>query len=102
MAVMQPRKKDPKDYLLKRVLVDAGATLNLIPKRLAAKTNTFKFPDTSLFIYLANGDQTRLLGYTECICTVAEVSTIVEAYPGPGDTSYSMILGRPWLRFMLS
>lgn len=51
-----------------------------------------------MVIKVANGAHQRLLGYARFKITVAGVPKIVEAFIVPGDTSYSLILGRPWLR----
>ena len=47
---------------------------------------------------IANGARVLLPGYTILEITVAGVTRIVQFFVVPGKTSYSMILGRPWLR----
>ena len=47
---------------------------------------------------VANGAYQRLLEFVWFIIEVAAVKEDIEAFTVPGNTSYSLILGRPWLR----
>ena len=51
-----------------------------------------------MIIKVTNGAYQKLLGYTRFIMEVAGVRKVMEAFIVPGETSYSLILGRSWLR----
>ena len=97
-AVIKPRKRQSTEYEVKKVLIDPGATLNLIPLRMVEKMACITYVDESMIIKVANGAYQRLLGFARFMIDVAGVRKIIEAFIVPGDTSYSLILGRPWLR----
>ena len=95
---MKPQKKNSVDFEIRRVSIDPGATLNIRPLRMINKMNCITYEDNSMTIKVANGAYQQLLGYTRFMADVAGVWKIIEAFIVPGDTSYSLILGRPWLR----
>ena len=51
-----------------------------------------------MIIKVANGAYQKLLEFTRFMMDVAGVKKVIEAFIVPGETSYSFILGRPWLR----
>ena len=55
-ASVQPTKKEPTEYELQRVLIDHGATLNLIVRKAVAQMKCNMFLDKSIIIKAANGD----------------------------------------------
>ena len=97
-AIVKPRKKNPVDFEVKRVLIDPGATLNLMSLRMIHKIDYITYEDNSMTIKVANGAYQKLLGYFRFRAEVAEARKIIEAFIVPENTSYSLILGRPWLR----
>lgn len=97
-ALIKPRKKQTTGYEVKRILIDPRATLNLIPVRMVEKMACIIYEDKSMVIRVANGAYQRLLGVARFMIEVAGVKRIIEAFVVLGNTSYSLILGRPWLR----
>lgn len=96
-AEIHAKLNDRESWRLDQVLIDSGATLDLIPERLDSQMNLTQYDDSIVCIHLANGDKQRLAGYARFRCTVAGVSEVIEAYIVPGHTSYSLLMGRAWL-----
>ena len=47
------------EFTIKKVLIDPGATLNLIPIRVVNKMNMIRFEDSTMSIQLANGEKVK-------------------------------------------
>ena len=92
-----PQTGNPARYRLTKVLIDAGSTLNLIPERVVKKMNLQITPDSSTSMKVANGDWTVLPGYTHINIEVNGSTKKILVGVVSGDTSYSLLLGRPWL-----
>ncbi|KAL8801351.1 MAG: hypothetical protein Q9182_004518 [Xanthomendoza sp. 2 TL-2023] len=97
-GVCQPNKNDPKEFDLKMILVDGGSSLNLIPERMLKRLALTLVVDDSIIIKTADGRFNPLPGYTMIKLIIAGVPGIVQASIVPGNTSYNLLLGRPWLR----
>ena len=83
---------------MKKVLIDPGVTLNLIPLKIVERMICLVYDDGSIVIKVANGVYQKLLGVARFLIDMAGINKVIEAFIVPGDTSYSLILGRPWLR----
>lgn len=99
VASLKPRKSSTADHWdVKKVLIDVGSTLNLISQRVASQIGCHLRKDTSMTMIIANGARVPLPGYTVMEITVAGVARVVQFFVVPGKTTYSIILGRSWLR----
>ena len=96
--MIQPHKNQIKEYEVKKTLIDGGSSLNLIPSRMIEKMKLNVIKDESTAIKTADGGWTILPGYTWMQVTVAAVDRVIQVSIVPGNTSYSLLLGRPWLR----
>lgn len=85
-------------FEVNQILIDPGATLNLIPEKAVNKLQCIIHKDRSIIIRIANGTLQRLIGFVRFLIEVAGVRRIIDAFIVPGNTTYSLILGRPWLR----
>ena len=97
-AFIKARKSVEEQWKVSKCLIDPGATINLISERIVRKMNCIVHDDTSIAIRSANGATDKLPGYTNLRITVASVPKILRLYIVPGNVSYNVILGRPWLR----
>ena len=95
---LQPSKKDSRTWTVMKVLIDPGATINLIPMYMVEKLNMKVFENDNMQMKVANGDYQRLPGYVKFALTVATVPKVVIAWVVPSRPSYAVLLGRPWLR----
>lgn len=98
IATITPRKTEGGEYTIRKCLVDPGSTLNLISESIARDIGCIFYSDTSINIKIANGDVIPLEGFVKALVTVASVPKVLIMWVVPGKTSYSLILGRPWLR----
>ena len=80
------------------MLIDPGSTLNLVSEKLVKYMACNVYPNKNIVVKVANGDHHRLTGYVRVALTLSGVRKIIEAYVVSGNTSYSMLLGRAWLR----
>ncbi|RDW59799.1 hypothetical protein BP6252_12886 [Coleophoma cylindrospora] len=81
-----------------RVMLDSGSTLNLINKSLAQVLDYEWKLDDSLFLKTADGNETQLQWFITAPIVVADVEMIMDFYIMSGDTTYDVLLGRPWLK----
>lgn len=97
-ALIQPRKSELLSYTIRKALIDPGATLNSSNSYAEEQMNCAMHHDRSVQIRVANGNVQALPGSVKVLITVAGVPKVVQLQIVPGRTSYSIILGRPWLR----
>lgn len=63
-AVVRSRKSLLNTWNFRKVLVDSDSTLNLISQRTLETMKGIIYPEKSMIMIIANGDETRLPGYT--------------------------------------
>lgn len=98
MATIQPKRSSPKEFDVKQVLIDGGSCLNLMPERMIGRLGMEIVKDDSIVIKCADGNYSTLPGFVYMKFTVATVETIMQVSVVKGNTSYNLLLGRPWLR----
>ena len=99
-SIITPRPSATTLYNLQKTLIDGGSALNLIPVRIVERIGLTQILDDSVIIRVANGAETKLSAYCRFKVTVEGVSQIIEAYVVPYETSYSLLLGRVWMRIV--
>ena len=82
-----------------RVHVDQESALGIIPKRLlyffGIPLN--KLSTTTTIIYGFNAGSSHLLGKIWLRCLIGDLKLEVTCYIIDADTSYNLLLGRPWI-----
>jgi hypothetical protein len=98
--VMQSGRKQ-SSFTLKRVLVDGGSVLNMIPLSLARKMDLTLRPQTEVIMKTAASTFHEIKYYVNLDVTVAGVTASIRCYclPGTNDKlSYTLLLGRRWMK----
>jgi hypothetical protein len=86
---------------LKRVLVDGGSVLNMMPLSLAKKMNLTLKPQTEVVMKTAASTFHEIMYYVDLEGTVAGVTASIRCYCLPGTysrSSYTLLLGRRWMK----
>src|SRR3954464_9208805 len=82
-----------------RIQVDPGSALSIMPRRvmehLSIPAHRLSAIDTNFFGFNANS--TRPMGKIKLRCQIGDLKTEVMAYVIDADTSYNLLLGRPWI-----
>src|SRR4051812_32313095 len=82
-----------------RVQVDPGSALSIMPKHvmehLSIPAHRLSATDTNIFGFNANS--TRPMGKIKLRCQIGDLKTEVTVYVIDADTSYNLLLGRPWI-----
>ena len=105
-AIVQPRKNDAS-WNVKQVLIDSGATLNLIPARVCDRFGAIMYTNKSLSVKLTDGKKFPLMGYVRIKVVVASVEEDLEAWvinrmssphvqPQYVDGVFRMLLPHSW------
>jgi hypothetical protein len=81
-----------------KILVGGGATVNLVALRVAKATNLRLHEDDNLCIRVANGTSIPITHVVRFTIKIVGIDHDVEAFVMPGNVSYSILLGRPWMR----
>src|SRR4051812_28131492 len=82
-----------------RIQVDPGSALSIMPRRvmehLSIPAHRLSATDTNIFGFNANS--TRPIGKIKLRCQIGDLKTKVTVYVIDADTSYNILLGRPWI-----
>src|SRR3954469_5196269 len=82
-----------------RIQVDPGSALSIMPRRvmehLSIPAHRLSATDTNIFGFNANS--TRPMGKIKFRCQIGDLKTEVTVYVIDADTSYNLLLGRPWI-----
>src|SRR5438270_13028408 len=82
-----------------RIQVDPGSALSIMPRRvmehLSIPAHRLSATDTNIFGFNANS--TRPMGKIKLRCQIGDLKTEVTVYVIDADTSYNLLLGRPWI-----
>ncbi|KAI9748936.1 MAG: hypothetical protein M4579_007070 [Chaenotheca gracillima] len=95
------RKNDSSNqtYVAARVLIDGGSTINLISDSAVTKMRLPKLTaESPVTIHVANGHKERLADLCTFLLTVGGVEKNVLAYIVPGNPTYTILLGRGWMK----
>lgn len=84
---------------LPRVQIDPGSAINVMPLRALAYLGipTSRLSHTKVTILGYNADSQRAFGKIRLKCQTGDLKTEVTCYVIDGDTSYNLLLGRPWI-----
>jgi len=82
-----------------RVQVDPGSALSIIPKRLLyfLSIPLYRLSATTITIYGFNAGSSHPLGKIRLRCRIRSLKSEVTCYVIDADTSYNLLLGRPWI-----
>ena len=83
---------------LQNVLIDGGSVVNLIPDRVARELKLTYRQNNDLQIRTATGDIWPIHYYTLFEVTIAGVTAQVRAYIIAKSTTYTLLLGRRWMK----
>src|SRR4051812_43818079 len=82
-----------------RIQVDPGSALSIMPRRvmehLSIPAHRLSSTDTNIFGFNANS--TRPMGKIKLRSQIGDLKTEVTVYVIDADTSYNLLLGRPWI-----
>jgi len=84
---------------IERVQVDPGSALSIIPKRLLYFFGIplYRLSATTTTIYDFNAGSSHPLGKIRLRCRIGNLKSEVTCYVIGADTSYNLLLGRPWI-----
>jgi len=84
---------------IKRIQVDSGSALSIIPKRLLYFLGIplHRLSATTTMIYDFNAESSHPLGKIRLFCRIGDLKSKVTCYVIDADTSYNLLLGRPWI-----
>nr|CAD1823289.1 unnamed protein product [Ananas comosus var. bracteatus] len=88
-----------KGVALKRILVDPGSAVNILPLqtlRVLGHSVEDLEPENVVISGFNKSDE-HTLGSIQLILSLQELKTLVRFYVIDADTSYTMLLGRPWI-----
>src|SRR3954464_2902857 len=81
------------------IQVDPGSVLSIMPRRvmehLSIPAHRLSATDPNIFGF--NGNSTRPIGKIKLCCQIRDLKTEVTVYVIDADTSYNLLLGRPWI-----
>lgn len=79
--------------------IDPGSAINRMPLRALAHLGipTSKFSHTKMTIQGYNADSQRAIGKIRLKCQLADLKSEITCYVIDNDTSYNLLLGRPWI-----
>src|SRR3954464_1143246 len=82
-----------------RIQVDPGSALSIMPRsvmeHLSIPAHRLSAIDTNIFGFNANS--TRPMGKIKLRCQIGDLKTQVTVYVIDADTSYNLLLERPWI-----
>jgi len=87
--------------ILKRVLVDGGSVLNMMPLSLARRMDLVLRPQTDVVMKTAASMFHKIKYYVNLDVTVSGVTASIRCYCLPeqgGRSSYTLLLGRRWMK----
>lgn len=79
--------------------IDPGSAINRMPLRALAHQGipTSKLSHTKMTIQGYNADSQRAIGKIRLKCQLADLKSEITSYVIDNDTSYNLLLGRPWI-----
>lgn len=79
--------------------IDPGSAINRMPLRALAHLGipTSKLSHTKMTIQGYNADSKRAIGKIRLKCQLADLKSEITCYVIDNDTSYNLLLGRPWI-----
>ena len=84
---------------MSRIQVDPGSVLSIMSRRvmqhLGIPTHRLSATQTTIYDFNANG--TRPMGKIKLKCQIGDLRSEVTCYVIDADTSYNLLLGRPWI-----
>src|SRR3954465_8138617 len=82
-----------------RIQVDPGSAFSIMPRRvmehLSIPAHRLSVTDTNIFGF--NSNSARPMGKIKLRCQIEDLKTEVTVYVIDADTSYNLLLGRPWI-----
>lgn len=83
-------------YLIKKILVDGGAVVNLFPEAIGKAMGLTFHESSDLMIKTADAGLTPINHYVDIELEVAGVTVMIRCYvmPGPNWPSYAILLSR--------
>lgn len=87
-------------YSIKRILVDAGSVVNLMPEAVANAMGLTRIESRGISVKTADGSIAPINSAVVIDLEIAGVTASVPCYlmPGPKKPSYAILLSRRWLR----
>ena len=84
---------------IKRIHFDPRSALGIIPKRLLYSRGIplYRLSTTTTMIYDFNAGSSHPLGKIQLRCRIGSLKSKVTCYIIDADTSYNLLLGRPWI-----
>jgi len=81
------------------IQVAPGSVLSIMPHRVMQHLGipTHRLSTTQTTIYGFNANGTRPMGKIKLKCQIADLRSKVTCYVIDADTSYNLLLGRPWI-----
>jgi len=81
------------------IQVDPGSALSIMPRRVMQHLGipTHRLSPTQTTIYGFNANGTRPMGKIKLKCQIGSLKSEVTCYVIDADTSYNLLLGRPWI-----
>src|SRR4051812_23119506 len=82
-----------------RIQVDPGSALSIMPRRVMEHLSipAYRLSATDTNIFGFNANSTRPMGKIKLRCQIRDLKTEVTVYIIDADTSYNLLLGRPWI-----
>jgi len=82
-----------------RIQVDPGSALSIMPCRVMQHLGipTHRLSATQTTIYDFDTNVTRPMGKIKLKCQIRDLKSEVTCYVIDADTSYNLLLGRPWI-----
>lgn len=79
--------------------IEPGSAINRMPLRALAHQGipTSKLSHTKMTIQGYNADSLRAIGKIRLKCQLADLKSEITSYVIDNDTSYNLLLGRPWI-----
>jgi len=88
-----------RSFDVSRIQVDLGSALSIMPHRvmqhLGILTHRLSATQTTIYDFNANG--MRPIGKIKLKCQIGDLRSEVTCYVINADTSYNLLLGRPWI-----
>jgi len=88
-----------KDYLIGKVLVDNGSTLNVLPKHMLKEmpVNESHMKPSTMMARAYDGSPRQIIGTLEVELYVGPQMFLVALQVMDIHPSYNMLMGRPWI-----
>ncbi|KAI9748959.1 MAG: hsp70 nucleotide exchange factor fes1 [Chaenotheca gracillima] len=97
-GTIHSRSTGNTQYQASKILIDGGSSVNLIAQQAIDKMNLTYHAGKPITIKVANGETQNLTWTAEFDLTIGSVIKPINAYIIPGQVSYTILLGRHWMR----